>query len=62
MNTYVTSGVQSVHHQHARMISHGHAASMMFRSTSKQVCIKRFRRSSMSRIFVSYTLYNSSYK
>jgi len=31
-------------------------ASMMFLSKSKQVCIKRFRRSSMSWMFVSYTL------
>ena len=31
-------------------------ASMMFRSKSKQVCIKRFCRSSMSWIFVSHTL------
>jgi len=31
------------------------AASIMFRSKSNQVCIKRFCRSSMSQIFVSYT-------
>jgi len=30
-------------------------ASMMFWSKLKQICIKRFRRSSMSWIFVSYT-------
>ena len=36
-------------------------ASMMFRSKSKQVCIKRFRRSSMSRIFVSHALLYNTY-
>ena len=55
MNIHVTACVQSVHHQHAHMISDGHAALMTFRSKSKQVCIKCFHRSSMSWIFVSYT-------
>jgi len=54
MNIQVRACVQSVHHQHAHMISDGHAST--FRSKSKQVCIKCFHRSSMSWIFVSYTL------
>jgi len=46
--------VQSVHHQHAHMISDGHASIDDVLVKVKQVCIKRFRRSSMSWNFVSY--------
>jgi len=54
MNIRVTACAQSVHHQHTHVISDGMPASMMIWSKSKQVCIKRFHRSSMSWIFVSY--------
>jgi len=61
MNIRVRACVQSVHHQHAHMISEsdGHASQHWWRSgqSQKQVCIERFRRSSMSWIFVSCMLY-----
>jgi len=66
MNVHVTACVQSVHDQHiwSQIVT---PASMMFWSKSKQVCVKRFRGSSMSWIFVSYmhcciTLHISTFK
>jgi len=48
--------VLSVHHQHAHMISDGYASIDDVLVKSKQVCIKRFCRWSMSLTFVSCTL------
>jgi len=56
MNIQIRACVQSVHHQHAHMISDGHTSIDDVPVKSKQVCIKRFRRSSMSWIFVTCTL------
>jgi len=56
MNIHVRACVQSVHHQHAHMISDGHDSIDDVPIKVKQVCIKRFCRSSMCWIFVSYTL------
>jgi len=60
MNNNFTACVQSVRHQHAHVISARRsrhwsiAASITFCSKSTQVCVKRFCRSKMSQIFVSY--------
>jgi len=48
MNIRVRGCVQSVHHQHAHMISDGHASIVMFRLKSKQVRIKHFHGPSTS--------------
>jgi len=48
MNIHVTACVQSVHHQHAYMISGGHDNIDDVLVKSKQVCIKRVRKSSIS--------------
>ena len=56
MNIRFTACVQSVRHQHAHGLRRSlHTASIMSCSKSNQVCIKRFRRLSISRITVSYT-------
>jgi len=55
--SYKWTCFQSLHHQHPHMISDGHTTCQWCSAGSKsnQVCIKPFRRSSMSWIFVSYT-------
>jgi len=54
-NTHFTGCVLNVRHQHANMISDSCATGQSQSITSNQLCVQRFRRLWMPRIFVSFT-------